>query len=156
VNKGSKWGIVTNGILLRILREYYHTTTKGYVEFDIENIFRERSFTDFRVLYRMAHASRFVTKDDNCILEQFYKESRAAGVNVGKNLRLNVKKAIESLGNGFLSTNLSEKMIENEEFCKSYYSELFACRLQTFCSYCLPNKERCCRQGILCSLKNIA
>lgn len=124
VSKHSKWGIVTNGILLRILREYYHTTTKGYVEFDIENIFRERSFTDFRALYRMAHASRFVEEDGVCILEQFYKESRAAGVNVGKNLRLNVKKAIEALGNGFLSTDMSREMIEDEEFCRSYYSEL--------------------------------
>jgi hypothetical protein len=125
VTKGSKWGIVTNGVLLRILREYYHTTTKGYVEFDIENIFRERSFTDFRALYRIAHASRFLPdKDGVCPLEQFYKESVAAGVTVGENLRGNVKKAIEALGNGFLTPELTKKMIEDEEFCKAYYSEL--------------------------------
>jgi hypothetical protein len=125
VTKDSKWGIVTNGVLLRILREYYHTTTKGYVEFDIENIFRERSFTDFRALYRMAHASRFLPdKDGVCPLEQFYKESVAAGVTVGENLRRNVKKAIEALGNGFLTTELSKKMTKDEEFCKAYYSEL--------------------------------
>ncbi len=125
ITKGSKWGIVTNGVLLRILREYYHTTTKGYVEFDIENIFRERSFTDFRVLYRMAHASRFIPdKDYVCPLEQFYKESVAAGVTVGENLRRNVKKAIEALGNGFLTLELTKKMIEDAEFCKAYYSEL--------------------------------
>jgi len=125
VTKGSKWGIVTNGVLLRILREYYHTTTKGYVEFDIENIFRERSFTDFRALYRMVHASRFMPdKDGVCPLEQFYKESVAAGVTVGENLRRNVKKAIEALGNGFLTSELTKKMIEDEEFCKAYYSEL--------------------------------
>ncbi|MCJ7635656.1 N-6 DNA methylase, partial [Candidatus Bathyarchaeota archaeon] len=125
VTKGSKWGIVTNGILLRILREYYHTTTKGYVEFDIENIFRERGFTDFRAMYRMAHASRFLLdKDDLCPLEQFYRESVAAGVTVGENLRRNVKKAIEALGNGFLTTELAKKMTEDEEFCRAYYSEL--------------------------------
>ena len=125
LNKFCKWGIVTNGILLRILREFYHTTTKGYVEFDIENIFRERSFTDFRVLYRLAHASRFVQDSGGmCHLEQFYKESVAAGVAVGENLRKNVKKAIEALGNGFLTADLAEKMIQDEEFCKSYYAEL--------------------------------
>ncbi|MCJ7763388.1 restriction endonuclease, partial [Candidatus Bathyarchaeota archaeon] len=125
VTKGSKWGIVTNGVLLRILREYYHTTTKGYVEFDIENIFRERSFTDFRALYRMVHASRFLPDKEGIIpLEQFYKESVAAGVTVGENLRRNVKKAIEALGNGFLTPELTKKMIEDEEFCKAYYSEL--------------------------------
>ncbi len=125
VTKGSKWGIVTNGILLRILREYYHTTTKGFVEFDLENIFRERSFTDFRALYRMAHASRFLPdKDGVSPLEQFYKESVAAGVTVGENLRQNVKKAIEALGNGFLTPELTKKMIEDDEFCKAYYTEL--------------------------------
>ena len=125
VTKGSKWGIVTNGILLRILREYYHTTTKGFVEFDLENIFRERSFTDFRALYRMAHASRFIAdKDGVSPLEQFYKESVAAGVTVGENLRLNVKKAIEALGNGFLTSELAKKLTEDEELCKAYYVEL--------------------------------
>lgn len=125
VTKGSKWGIVTNGVLLRILREYYHSTTKGYVEFDIENIFRERSFTDFRALYRMAHASRFIPdKEDACPLEQFYKESVAAGVTVGENLRRNVKKAIEALGKGFLTNELIERMIGDEDFCRAYYSEL--------------------------------
>ena len=125
VTKGSKWGIVTNGILLRILREYYHTTTKGYVEFDLENIFRERSFTDFRAMYRMAHASRFLPdKDGISALEQFYKESVAAGVKVGEDLRQNVKKAIEALGNGFLTPELAKKIIEDEEFCKAYYAEL--------------------------------
>jgi len=125
VNRRCKWGIVTNGILLRILREYFHTTTKGYVEFDVENIFRERSFTDFRALYRMAHASRFLLdKEGLCHLEQFYKESVTAGVSVGENLRRNVKKAIEALGNGFLTPDSAKKMTDDEEFCRAYYSEL--------------------------------
>ncbi len=125
VTKGLKWGIVTNGILLRVLREYFHTTTKGYVEFDLENIFRERSFTDFRAMYRLVHASRFLPDQDGTSpLEQFYKESVAAGVKVGEDLRKNVKKAIEALGNGFLTPELTKKMIEDEEFCKAYYAEL--------------------------------
>lgn len=127
VTKHCKWGIVTNGIELRLLREYFHTTTKGYVEFDVDLIFRERSFTDFRAMYRMVHASRFLT-DKNGVspLEQFYKESVAAGVKVGEDLRQNVKKAIEALGNGFLKSKpeLSQRMIEDEEFCKAYYAEI--------------------------------
>lgn len=123
--KDQKWGIVTNGILLRILRDYFHTTTKGYVEFDLENIFRERSFTDFRAMYRMVHASRFLPDQDGISpLEHFYKESVAAGVKVGEDLRQNVKKAIEALGNGFLTPELTKKMIEDEELCKTYYAEL--------------------------------
>ena len=73
----------------------------------------------------MAHASRFLPDQDGISpLEQFYKESVAAGVKVGENLRQNVKKAIEALGNGFLTPELTKKLIEDEEFCKAYYAEL--------------------------------
>lgn len=128
VSKDHKWGIVTNGISFRILRDFFHTTTKGYVEFDIENIMRERSYSDFRAFYRMAHASRFRGDNGNgdYPLEQFYKESVTAGEKVGSNLRGNVKKAIEVFGNGFLTLapELTEQMIEDEELCKDYYNEI--------------------------------
>lgn len=128
VSKDHKWGIVTNGISFRILRDFFHTTTKGYVEFDIENIMRERSYSDFRAFYRMAHASRFRGDSDNgdYPLEQFYKESVTAGEKVGSNLRGNVKKAIEVFGNGFLTLapELTGQMITDEELCKEYYNEI--------------------------------
>ena len=128
VSKDHKWGIVTNGISFRILRDFFHTTTKGYVEFDIENIMRERSYSDFRAFYRMAHASRFRGDSDNgdYPLEQFYKESVTAGEKVGSNLRGNVKKAIEVFGNGFLTLTpeLTGQMIADEELCKEYYNEI--------------------------------
>jgi hypothetical protein len=73
----------------------------------------------------MTHASRFIPdRDGVCPLEQFYKESVAAGVTVGENLRRNVKRAIEALGNGFLTPELAKRMTEDEEFCKAYYAEL--------------------------------
>jgi hypothetical protein len=133
VSKGSKWGIVTNGISFRILRQFYHTTTKAYVEFDLENIFRSRSFSDFRLLYRTAHVSRFLLFDEKkaddktkqtCILEEFYEQSKAAGVSAGEDLRKNVKVAIESLANGFLTPDLAQKMAQDEDFCRNYYAEI--------------------------------
>jgi hypothetical protein len=126
VSKDHKWGIVTNGISFRILRDFFHTTTKGYVEFDIENIMRERSYSDFRAFYRMAHASRFRRNGDNgnYPLELFYKQSVTAGVKVGQNLKNNVKKAIEVFGNGFLTPELTRQMIDDEKFCGEYYSEI--------------------------------
>jgi len=120
-----KWGIVTNGIHLRILRKFYHTYTKGFIEIDVENIFEERSFTDFRTLYRFAHASRFIPQeDDECILESFYQRSLASGVKVGDDLRQNVKKAIEVLGNGFLDNELREQLVDEPELTKMYYNEV--------------------------------
>ena len=125
VSKDHKWGIVTNGILFRILRDFFHTTTKGYVEFDVENIMRSRNYHEFMAFYRIAHASRFLEDEEGISpLEQFYKESVAAGVKVGQNLQGNVKKAIEVLGNGFLTPEHIQQMIEDEEFCMYYYSEI--------------------------------
>ena len=126
VSKDHKWGVVTNGISFRILRDFFHTTTKGYVEFDVENIMRERSYSDFRAFYRMAHASRFRRNGDNgnYPLELFYKQSVTAGVKVGQNLKNNVKKAIEVFGNGFLTPDLTRQMIDDEKFCGEYYSEI--------------------------------
>jgi hypothetical protein len=133
ITKGCKWGIVTNGIAFRVLRQFYHTTTKAYIEFDLENIFRSRSFSDFRLLYRTTHVSRFLLFDkkatddkinQSCILEEFYEQSKAAGVSAGEDLRKNVKIAIESLANGFLTADLSRKMADDENLCKSYYAEI--------------------------------
>ena len=55
-----QWGLLSDGLRLRILRDYYHSTTRGYVEFHLGDIFASRDFATFRALYRMAHASRFL------------------------------------------------------------------------------------------------
>jgi hypothetical protein len=112
------WAVLSNGILLRVLRKYHHTFTKGYVQFDLEAIFESRNYSDFRALYRMCHASRFVASETAqsglevsetskvlCPLERFYKDSIATGIKVGEDLRGQVRQAIETLGNGFLATS---------------------------------------------------
>jgi len=141
-----KWGIVTNGIQLRVLRDFHHTSTKGYVEFDLQNILRERSFTDFRALYRTAHASRFLPDDEEeVILEQFYKESVAAGVKIGQNLRENVIQALEALGNGFIyfDDELREELQEDNKACKDYYSEVLRVIYRMLFLLSMPSSEVC-------------
>lgn len=63
LSRTDRWAILTNGLSLRLLRDYHHTSTRGYVEFDLEGIFESRNLADFRALYRMCHASRFVTNE---------------------------------------------------------------------------------------------
>ncbi|MBA3045305.1 MAG: N-6 DNA methylase [Euryarchaeota archaeon] len=123
--KEDQWAIVTNGRILRLLRDYHHTYTKGYIEFDLEGIFEERSFSDFYALYRLVHPSRFVPDGDGISpLEHFYKKSLAAGEKIGDDLRENVKSSIELLGNGFLTKELIDKFIEDPEECQKYYQEI--------------------------------
>lgn len=123
--KAHNWGIVTNGILLRIQREFFHTTTKAYVEFDIDNIMRERNFRDFRILYRLAHVSRFLPHlNEKYIIEEYYDKSYTSGVRVYENLQKNVKNANEVLGNGLLNDDLRQQLTENDEGCRIYYQEI--------------------------------
>lgn len=119
------WGVVTNGIVLRILRKYYHIYTKGCIEFDLESIFEERNYSDFLALYRMVHPSRFVPAEDGIPpLEHFYKKSLAAGEKIGDDLRKNVKAAIEVMANGFMTREMADRYISDQESCWDFYREI--------------------------------
>jgi hypothetical protein len=133
------WAVLSNGILLRVLRDYHHTFTKGYVQFDLEAMFETRNYGDFRALYRMCHASRFIapqtaqfglevseTSKVLCPLERFYKESIATGIKVGEDLRGQVRQAIETLGNGFLaaSPELIRRLQGDDALCQQFYGEI--------------------------------
>ena len=127
------WAVVTNGLTLRVLRDYYHTYTRGYVEFDLENLFTNRNYGDFRALYRLCHASRFiepvvVDEDDDeaeTPLEQLYQVALSTGVKVGQDLQENVVRALETLGNGFLDTDIEAKLKEDgQDAAEDYYQDL--------------------------------
>jgi len=119
------WGIVTNGISLRLLRDFHHTYTKGYVEFDLQNILEERSFSDFLALYRLCHSSRFLPDaEGKPPLEHFYEHCIATGIAVGRDLQGNVKHAIEALANGFLQGELIGKLQRDDQACRDFYSEI--------------------------------
>lgn len=126
--KEEKWGIVTNGRELRILRDFFHETRKAYIKFDLEMIFEGRSFQDFRLLWRLIHPSRFLpSKDDEQpLLEHLFEESQAAGVAIGEDLRYNVRIAIETLANGFLHSTpeLTNLFLEDHGSCKQFHHEL--------------------------------
>jgi hypothetical protein len=130
VTEDDLWALLSNGRRLRLLRDYYHTFSKGYVEFDLESIFETRNYADFRALYRLAHASRFrpaQTGDDETLpLEQFHQTARATGVKVGEDLRPQVVDAIEHLGNGFLQDNpdLIDELQGDPDAAKAFYSEI--------------------------------
>jgi hypothetical protein len=102
-----KWAVLTNGKKLRIIRDFHHSITKGFLEFDLEGIFETASSEQFRILYRILHKSRFINQKDSgdpdkkCLLEKYYELSRDTGVEIGKKLRDQVHNAIEVLGNGF-------------------------------------------------------
>jgi hypothetical protein len=119
------WALLTNGLYLRILRDYHHTYVKGYVEFDLEAIFLTRSFRDFQALYRIAHASRFTPSDTgNLYVEEYFQHSQLVGEKVGAKLRENVVRAVIALGNGFLNDQLLAELRADEQKCHEFYEEI--------------------------------
>ncbi len=113
------------------MRDYYHSSSRGFVEFHLGDIFATRDFAAFRALYRMAHASRFLPSpqgrgaggEGELFLEQFYQYALSTGVKVGEDLRQNVQNAIETLANGFIRatpTLLDRLQTEDEQF---YYPD---------------------------------
>ncbi|WP_063765911.1 Eco57I restriction-modification methylase domain-containing protein [Streptomyces cellulosae] len=52
------WGILSNGRVLRLLRDSTALVGSAYVEFDLEAIFGGGDFSDFLLMYALLHASR--------------------------------------------------------------------------------------------------
>lgn len=100
------WALVSNGQRLRLLRDSRAMAGSAYVEFDLELIFTEQLFSDFVLLFRLVHASRFAVPDGETAATCWLERWRTAAVKQGERalarLRTGVKGAIETLGTGFL------------------------------------------------------
>ncbi|POY04831.1 restriction endonuclease [Mycobacterium kansasii] len=126
----SLWGILSNGHRLRLLRDASSLTRQSYVEFDLDAIFTDQLYADFRLLFLVLHASRFAPrldesvvkvaatdgeeaeegdvepaslKLDNCWLERWRRTAIDDGARALLNLQQGVAAALHELGTGFVS-----------------------------------------------------
>ncbi|HEY5477645.1 MAG TPA: hypothetical protein VIK11_13125, partial [Tepidiformaceae bacterium] len=98
------WGIVSNGRLLRLLRDSTSLTRQAFVEFDLEAIFEGELYADFALLWSVCHRTRFEgAKPEDCLLERWSKKAADDGTRALDQLRGGVEKAIETFGAGFLA-----------------------------------------------------
>lgn len=100
------WGVVTNGRVLRLLRDSQLLSRQAYIEFDLEGMFEGERLSDFALLFRLVHRSRLplgMEDAPNCWLEVYYQETLEQGGRVRERLRDGVEEALLTLGNGFLS-----------------------------------------------------
>ena len=101
------WGILCNGVTLRLLRDSATLVGSSYVEFDLKAIFDGELFSDFVLLYLACHESRFAVQGDggpeSCYLEQWRAFAAAQGERALDQLRKGVEQAIAILGTGFIS-----------------------------------------------------
>lgn len=125
------YGIATNGLYLRLIRDSGRLIKLTYVEFDIKRMMDDDKYSEFTLLYRLLHASRFPrnkAEADQCILEKYYQDSIETGNRIRDGLSLAVKESLVALGIGFLqhenNTQLREKIQAGTLSSKDYYRQL--------------------------------
>jgi methylase of polypeptide subunit release factors len=126
------WGIVTNGLTLRLLRDSTLVRRQAYIEFDLQAIFEEQRFHDFAALYRLIHRSRLprgMADASECLLERYYAQTIEQGGRVREHLRDGVEECLKLLGNGFLThkdnDELRQKLKSKQLTSAQFYRQLF-------------------------------
>ncbi len=104
---GHVWGIVSNGLRLRVLRDSQALSRQSFLEFDLESMFAGEVYSDFVLLWLIAHATRFLPHDgeraETCFLELWTKVANEQGTRALQDLRGGVERALQILGEGFTS-----------------------------------------------------
>ncbi|WP_067793914.1 Eco57I restriction-modification methylase domain-containing protein [Actinomadura formosensis] len=111
------WAVLTNGRQLRLLRDSSALATAAYVEFDLEAIFDGELFSEFVLLYRLLHASRFAVDDgaapSACWLEKWRTDAIDSGTRALDHHRDGVQRAITALGTGFLKHPANTELLRD-------------------------------------------
>jgi hypothetical protein len=103
---GATWGLASDGLALRILRDNASLTRPSWIGVNLERIFTEERYPDFAALWLLAHETRFGREDHpptECPLESWRDAGREEGTRAREHLRRGVEEALEALGQGFLA-----------------------------------------------------
>lgn len=105
--QGALWGVVCNGLRLRLLRDSQALSRQSYLEVDLEAMFEGEVYSDFVLFWLTLHATRLVEqeagKPGTCWLERWTQEAQEQGTRALGDLKAGVEKALETLGQGFTS-----------------------------------------------------
>ncbi len=125
------YGVVTNGRVIRILRDSSRLIKQSYLEFDLDRIFTDGLFADFAVMYRLLHATRLPVSAEaaaESLIEKLHQDSLDSGARIREGLSRAVEEAILAFGNGFLAhpanTQLRERVASGQLAPDQYYASL--------------------------------
>lgn len=127
-----RWGFVSNGLKLFLLRDNAALARAANVEFDLEAMMDGEHYADFMLMFLLCHQSRVEIaqdgKPEDCWLEKWANQADQQGTRAREKLRDGVETAIKSLGAGFLTTKgnnaLRERLRTGELSTQDYYRQL--------------------------------
>jgi type I restriction-modification system DNA methylase subunit len=141
------WGVVTNGKLLRLLHKASAHRPRSFLEVDLETIsvqwIQPQARLAFRYMLGLFSQVSFVERDseNRTRLDRVLAQSERHGKEIGDELKQNVFKALEELGDGFLylmrqnpelarrwqqrqgSTAPIEQYLDSDELLRTIYEE---------------------------------
>src|SRR5690606_4472657 len=123
------WGLVTNGTLIRLMRDNASLTRPAYVEADLSQIFTNEDAASFAVLWLLIHRTRFGVAGapaTDCALERWRDAGSKEGEVARDRLAIQVQIALKVLGSGFLeaNTDLRDKLKSGEINLTDWFNEL--------------------------------
>lgn len=123
------WGLVTNGAVLRLMRDNASLTRPAYIEADLTHIFTNEDVASFAVLWLLIHRTRFGvagTSVSDCALERWREAGWREGEAARDRLAAQVETALKVLGSGFLDANpdLASRLKSGEVNLTEWFNEL--------------------------------
>jgi hypothetical protein len=125
------YGLVSNGRILRLLRDSSRLIKLSYLEFDLDRIFTDGLFADFAVLYRLLHVTRLPASNEaaaESLIERYHQDSLDSGARIREGLSKAVEQAIRDFANGFLAhpanDTLRQPIAEGRLQADTYYQHL--------------------------------
>ncbi len=123
------WGLVTNGTLIRLMRDNASLTRPAYIEADLAQIFTNEDAASFAILWLMIHRSRFGAEGapaTDCALERWREAGSREGEAARDRLAQQVQIALKVLGSGFLEANpeLGQRLRSGEVNLTDWFNEL--------------------------------
>lgn len=125
----SLWGLATNGLTLRLMRDNASLTRPAHIEADLAQIFATEDMASFAALWLLIHRSRFGragTPPTDCALERWREAGTKAGSAARDRLAGQVEQALRDLGSGFLSANpeLRARLLADHRALTDWFNEL--------------------------------
>ncbi|MCA1393228.1 N-6 DNA methylase [Bradyrhizobium sp. IC3123] len=123
------WGLVTNGAVIRLMRDNASLTRPAYIEADFAQIFANEDAASFAVLWSLIHRTRFGIAGapvTDCALERWREAGSREGEAVRDRLADQVETALKVLGSGFLEANsdLAGRLKSGEVDLTEWFNEL--------------------------------